>query len=108
MLARLPRPSCLPGRLTFAICAFYYGPTLDLSDSFLDVLPLPSTVRRERFRVALIYPSPRATVSPRFQFPNTDIMDIDMSRRNTVPRPLSDDERAILDEYIDSIHYSAR
>ncbi|EFY86286.1 cyclin-dependent kinases regulatory subunit [Metarhizium acridum CQMa 102] len=35
-------------------------------------------------------------------------MDIDMSRRNKVPRSLSDAERARLDEYIDSIHYSAR
>ncbi|KAL2757047.1 hypothetical protein ACRALDRAFT_2026978 [Sodiomyces alcalophilus JCM 7366] len=35
-------------------------------------------------------------------------MNIDMSRRNPSPRPLSDDERAILDEFIDSIHYSAR
>ncbi|CRK23828.1 hypothetical protein BN1723_013135 [Verticillium longisporum] len=35
-------------------------------------------------------------------------MDIDMSRRNTHPRTLSDDERAVLEEYIDSIHYSAR
>ncbi|KAF6820829.1 cyclin-dependent kinases regulatory subunit [Colletotrichum sojae] len=35
-------------------------------------------------------------------------MDIDMSRRNKVPRPLSDSERARLDEFIDSIHYSAR
>ncbi|KAK2062407.1 cell cycle regulatory protein [Colletotrichum caudatum] len=35
-------------------------------------------------------------------------MDIDMSRRNKVPRPLSDSERSRLDEFIDSIHYSAR
>lgn len=35
-------------------------------------------------------------------------MDIDVSRRNKVPRPLSDDERSALDEYIDAIHYSTR
>ncbi|KAI5864806.1 cell cycle regulatory protein [Durotheca rogersii] len=35
-------------------------------------------------------------------------MNIDVSRRNKAPRPLSDDERARLEEYIDSIHYSAR
>ena len=35
-------------------------------------------------------------------------MGIDTSRRNAVPRPLSDSERARLDEYIDSIHYSTR
>lgn len=35
-------------------------------------------------------------------------MDIDMSRRNKQPRPLSDNERARLEEFIDSIHYSAR
>lgn len=35
-------------------------------------------------------------------------MDIDASRRNKSPRPLSDSERARLEEYIDSIHYSAR
>ncbi|KAL2271041.1 hypothetical protein VTJ83DRAFT_412 [Remersonia thermophila] len=35
-------------------------------------------------------------------------MGIDVSRRNRVPRPLSEDERARLDEFIDSIHYSTR
>jgi hypothetical protein len=35
-------------------------------------------------------------------------MDIDMTRRNAAPRSLSDDERAMVEEYIDSIHYSAR
>ena len=35
-------------------------------------------------------------------------MDIDVSRRNKVPRPLSENERARLDEFIESIHYSAR
>lgn len=35
-------------------------------------------------------------------------MDIDMSRRNKRPRPLSDDERSRLEEFIDSIHYSSR
>ncbi|KAM3507551.1 hypothetical protein MY10362_001693 [Beauveria mimosiformis] len=35
-------------------------------------------------------------------------MDIDMSRRNKTPRPLSDKERSRLEEYIDSIHYSNR
>lgn len=35
-------------------------------------------------------------------------MDIDTSRRNKVPRPLSENERARLEEFIESIHYSAR
>lgn len=35
-------------------------------------------------------------------------MDIDISRRNKVPRPLSEEERAALEEYIDAIHYSTR
>ncbi|KAI0171588.1 cyclin-dependent kinase regulatory subunit [Pestalotiopsis sp. NC0098] len=35
-------------------------------------------------------------------------MNIDMSRRNKSPRALTDHERARLEEYIDSIHYSAR
>ncbi len=35
-------------------------------------------------------------------------MDIDTSRRNKRPRPLSDEERARLEEFIDSIHYSSR
>lgn len=35
-------------------------------------------------------------------------LDIDTTRRNKVPRPLSDGERARLEEYIDSIHYSSR
>jgi cyclin-dependent kinase regulatory subunit CKS1 len=35
-------------------------------------------------------------------------MGIDTSRRNRIPRPLTDDERARLDEFIDSIHYSTR
>lgn len=39
---------------------------------------------------------------------NHNQMGIDTSRRNLVPRPLTDSERAKLDEFIDSIHYSAR
>jgi cyclin-dependent kinase regulatory subunit CKS1 len=35
-------------------------------------------------------------------------MDIDMTRRNKKPRPLSETERVKLDEYIDAIHYSGR
>ncbi|KIW00993.1 cyclin-dependent kinase regulatory subunit [Verruconis gallopava] len=35
-------------------------------------------------------------------------MDIDLTRRNKKPRPLSESERAKLEEFIDSIHYSAR
>lgn len=34
--------------------------------------------------------------------------DIDTARRNKTPRPLSDSERARVEEFIDSIHYSAR
>jgi cyclin-dependent kinase regulatory subunit CKS1 len=34
--------------------------------------------------------------------------DIDYSRRNKVPRIISDNEKAKLEEFIDSIHYSAR
>lgn len=33
---------------------------------------------------------------------------IDMSRRNKAPRPLTDAERARLEEFVESIHYSAR
>jgi len=35
-------------------------------------------------------------------------MGIDISRRNPQPRPLTEEERARLDEFIDSIHYSTR
>ncbi|GLA60140.1 cyclin-dependent kinases regulatory subunit (Cell division control protein cks1) [Aspergillus tubingensis] len=35
-------------------------------------------------------------------------MDIDLSRRNKKPRPLLESERERLEEFIDSIHYSAR
>jgi cyclin-dependent kinase regulatory subunit CKS1 len=34
--------------------------------------------------------------------------DIDYSRRNKVPRLISENEKAKLEEFIDSIHYSAR
>ncbi|KAJ9497189.1 Cyclin-dependent kinases regulatory subunit (Cell division control protein cks1) [Exophiala xenobiotica] len=34
--------------------------------------------------------------------------DVDMSRRNKKPRPLHENERARLEEFIDSIGYSAR
>jgi len=37
-----------------------------------------------------------------------EFMDIDMTRRNKKPRPLSDAERLKLEEFIDSIHYSGR
>lgn len=39
---------------------------------------------------------------------NTGEMGIDAARRNVKPRPLTDKERAVLDEFIESIHYSAR
>ncbi|KKO96836.1 cyclin-dependent kinase regulatory subunit [Trichoderma harzianum] len=35
-------------------------------------------------------------------------MDIDMSRRNKTPRPLTDSERARLEEFVDAIRYSER
>lgn len=35
-------------------------------------------------------------------------MDIDMTRRNKKPRPLSEPERERLEEFIESIHYSSR
>lgn len=35
-------------------------------------------------------------------------MGIDTSRRNIKPRPLTDNERARLEQFIDSIHYSSR
>jgi hypothetical protein len=38
----------------------------------------------------------------------TDFMDIDLSRRNEKPRPLSDAEKQKLEEFVDSIHYSGR
>lgn len=34
--------------------------------------------------------------------------DLDYSRRNKSPRPLTDNEKARLEEFIDAIHYSAR
>ncbi|KAK0667708.1 putative cyclin-dependent kinases regulatory subunit [Cercophora samala] len=37
-----------------------------------------------------------------------DEMGIDTSRRNPSPRPLSDSERARLEEFIEAIHYSTR
>ncbi|OAL07430.1 CKS-domain-containing protein [Phaeosphaeriaceae sp. SRC1lsM3a] len=35
-------------------------------------------------------------------------MDIDFTRRNKKPRPLSEHEKEKLDEFVDAIHYSAR
>ncbi|KAF2146596.1 uncharacterized protein K452DRAFT_304545 [Aplosporella prunicola CBS 121167] len=35
-------------------------------------------------------------------------MDIDFTRRNKKPRPLSEAEKDKLDEFVESIHYSAR
>lgn len=35
-------------------------------------------------------------------------LDIDFTRRNKKPRPLSDHEKEKLDEFVDAIHYSAR
>jgi hypothetical protein len=35
-------------------------------------------------------------------------LDIDFTRRNKKPRPLSDMEKDKLDEFVDAIHYSAR
>lgn len=35
-------------------------------------------------------------------------MGIDTSRRNPKPRPLTENERARLEEFLESIHYSSR
>jgi cyclin-dependent kinase regulatory subunit CKS1 len=35
-------------------------------------------------------------------------MDIDFTRRNKKPRPLSEAEKEKLDEFVEAIHYSAR
>jgi hypothetical protein len=35
-------------------------------------------------------------------------LDIDFTRRNKKPRPLSEQEKEKLDEFVDAIHYSAR
>lgn len=35
-------------------------------------------------------------------------LDIDFTRRNKKPRPLSELEKEKLDEFVDAIHYSAR
>jgi cyclin-dependent kinase regulatory subunit CKS1 len=37
-----------------------------------------------------------------------ELMDIDMTRRNKKPRPLSDGERAKVEEFVENIHYSGR
>lgn len=37
-----------------------------------------------------------------------NMADVDYSRRNKVPRLISENEKAKLEEFIDSIHYSAR
>jgi cyclin-dependent kinase regulatory subunit CKS1 len=37
-----------------------------------------------------------------------EFMDIDVARRNKKPRPLSESERAKLEEFIENIHYSSR
>ena len=35
-------------------------------------------------------------------------MDVDHTRRNKKPRPLTEAEKGRLDEFVDAIHYSAR
>ncbi len=37
-----------------------------------------------------------------------EMAEMDYNRRNKVPRPLTESEKARLEEFIDSIHYSAR
>lgn len=38
----------------------------------------------------------------------SNFMDIDLTRRNKKPRPISETERAKLEEFVENIHYSAR
>ncbi|EOA88970.1 uncharacterized protein SETTUDRAFT_168178 [Exserohilum turcica Et28A] len=40
--------------------------------------------------------------------PYAHYLDIDFTRRNKKPRPLSEHEKEKLDEFVDAIHYSAR
>jgi hypothetical protein len=54
---------------------------------------------------------PHARTRPRSACPPltmTAEMDIDFTRRNKKPRPLSEHEKEKLDEFVDAIHYSAR
>lgn len=52
--------------------------------------------------------STRVPLSPRPTPIMTAEMDIDFTRRNKKPRPLSEHEKEKLDEFVDAIHYSAR
>jgi len=57
----------------------------------------------------LASPAKPETVTTVAQFFTTPAMaDMDYNRRNKVPRPLSEAEKERLEEFIDSIHYSAR
>jgi hypothetical protein len=46
--------------------------------------------------------------SPSDHIKMSNFMDIDLTRRNKKPRPISETERAKLEEFIENIHYSAR
>lgn len=52
--------------------------------------------------------STRAPPSRQTELDMTTDMDIDFTRRNKKPRPLSEHEKEKLDEFVDAIHYSAR
>lgn len=55
-----------------------------------------------------LLPSPALRSSTRLDpAPNMN-MDIDVTRRNKKPRPLSETEKERLEEFVESIHYSAR
>lgn len=54
------------------------------------------------------YLTPALETKPNNTVFTENMADIDYSRRNRVPRLITDNEKAKLEEFIDSIHYSAR
>lgn len=68
------------------------------------------SLRLESPRAALALPLVNVGPHPRCQQHDRATMDmgIDITRRNKKPRPLSEPEKDKLDEFVESIHYSAR
>jgi hypothetical protein len=77
------------------------SPTSSILQSALNTFESSFLRRRQQS----IFPSSKANPPPTTM---TDFMDIDLSRRNEKPRPLSDAEKQKLEEFVDSIHYSGR
>jgi len=102
-------PPCFP---TFLLCLLLSAPHIPSHHSRKAFPPAskPRDFLEEQARACPAVEDPicGSNKERAYKLLNTMATDLDYNRRNKHPRPLSEAEKARLDEFIDSIHYSSR